>query len=310
MREEQRAPRRCKLAARSHVVPVGELRDQVGVPRKIPADRPGWRREPAVRPDDLHLRIVSEKVVERLFVAMRMQPEAAGHGERDDALQLFRVGIAAEDVEFADAAPADVARQLVLDQRVYRRIAEPSVAVGGRAVRPDERDHSGRVPRAGAGGRGQQTRSVVGAAGGQDRAHMAVAEACHDSRDRIGTLCLFVVMQVCVEDRQRRGRAAGKRRDADQGGRCAGDQRNWACGAHVGTGVDRRQCPTAPPATEARAAPRRPPADGAARGARAVCGRFRVPNNVAAHAAQQRNTPLSPNEKTMREAFPSCGNAV
>ena len=293
MREKQRAPCRCELAVGGYVVAIGQLRHQVRIPREVPAKRFRRRGEPAVRPDDLHPRIVREKVDERRFVTMRVQPETAGHGERDDALHLFRVGIAAEDMEFTDAAPADVARQLFFDQRVDRGIVEPGIPVGGRAVGADERDHPRRLLRTGAGRRGQRARAVVRPAGGENRSHVAVAEALHDVGDGVRGGRLLVVMEVSVEDRQRRGDAGGKRRDADQRRGRGGDERQQAGGAHEEGDECRRQCRTAPPAAEVLAAAPRgvAPAPGRSMARRR---RFRATNVVAAHAVTAAQQPSPP----------------
>jgi hypothetical protein len=65
-----------------------------------------------VRPDDLHARIVAEEDLERGFVAVRVQPEVTLDRERNDPLDPYATGIAAEDVKLADPAIANVAGEL------------------------------------------------------------------------------------------------------------------------------------------------------------------------------------------------------
>ena len=146
-----------------------------------------------------------EERLERGLVAMRVQPQPARDGEVDDALDLARARVlGAEDVEFAYAAPVDAARQLLLDQRVDRGVAEPRAAVGAVAVRADERHHARRPRRRAPRRVDERARAVVRARRREDRAHAVLAEQREDARERERLARLVVVVQVRVEDRPHR----------------------------------------------------------------------------------------------------------
>src|SRR5262245_22500061 len=136
--------------------------------------------------------------------------EIAPGGEIYDLLDQRALRGIAVDVEFADAAEI-AALVLGLDQIVDRRIARPVLHVVAGAIGTDERHH----PEPRRLGVDELVGALVGAAVRQDAGDAVAAEDLEHPVERIVRIWLLIVVQVRVEDLQRRLRngAGGHRHD-------------------------------------------------------------------------------------------------
>ena len=171
--------------------------------------RVGRGRKTGMRPDDPHLRIVAEQEEQRFLVAMHVEPQILFDREIDNALDLLASSRLAVDVALADAA---IIAALVfgLDQVPDRRIVEPGLDVATHAIRPDERHD--REP-----GRlrvDELVRALVRPAGRDDAGDVVAAENLQHLVELVERVRFLIVVQMRVEDFQRRLRQRSRRSSA------------------------------------------------------------------------------------------------
>ncbi len=167
----------------------------------------------------LALGVVTEQDEQRRLVAMREQIEIARDREVDDLLDQRALRGVAVDVEFADAAKI-AAFVFALDQIVDRGIGRPVLHVVARAIGPDERHH----PKPRRLGVDELMGALVGAAVGDDAGDIVAAKDVEHPVERIVRVGLLIVVQVRVEDFERRLRAGAHGREHGEECRCGGTQ--------------------------------------------------------------------------------------